>query len=205
MLVVGTSAYSTMFRVFLHTDWVTEIYCLTMYMSLITWNGKITTHTCKRHLYITISRFITNVTSRFLRQPDKFSAQSKCLTAICYKPGCVVEVSSSAWLRLIAGSMASLIWLLAPFGSRSVAQLKCIKAKCVLPSFLCTFTNEKSPSGTNTKHISGIGGQNLLEAAAWLKMCLDAVIICPEQELIPHSSIFKVTCVLQRSYNPGEK
>jgi hypothetical protein len=60
--------------------------------------------------------------------------------------------------------MASLIWLFAPFGSRSVAQLKCIKAKCVLPSFLCTFTNEKSPSGT--KCISGIGGQNLLEAAA---------------------------------------
>lgn len=36
-------------------------------------------------------------------------------------------------------SIASLIWLFAPFGSRSIAQLKFIKAKWVWPNFLYTW------------------------------------------------------------------
>ena len=41
--------------------------------------------------------------------------------------------------------MASLIWLLTPLGSRSMAQEKFISARWVLPSFLCTFKGNPCP------------------------------------------------------------
>lgn len=50
-------------------------------------------------------------------------------------PDCVGGESSSPWPGL---NIASLIWLLTPFGSKSVAQLKYINARWVLPNFLCT-------------------------------------------------------------------
>lgn len=44
-------------------------------------------------------------------------------------------------------SMASLIWLLAPLGSRSIAQLKFISARWVWPSFLYTLELRGQRSG----------------------------------------------------------
>jgi hypothetical protein len=87
-----------------------------------------------------------SISPRNYRYPFVEQSLLHALKCYGYTHGCIVDVSSSAWLRLRAGSIASLIWLLAPFGSRSVAQLKCIRAKCVLPSFLCTFTTRKTTS-----------------------------------------------------------
>ena len=61
--------------------------------------------------------------------------------------------SSSITHRL---SSASLMWLFVPFGSRSVAHEKLISARCVLPSFLCTFTIRQQAAVVTTAkgHIS---------------------------------------------------
>ena len=64
--------------------------------------------------------------------------------------------SSSITHRL---SSASLMWLFVPFGSRSVAHEKLISARCVLPSFLCTFTIRQQAAVVTTAkgHISYTG------------------------------------------------
>lgn len=54
----------------------------------------------------------------------------------CFTVWIPVSPSSSGKYLL---SMASLIWLFAPLGSRSIAQLKFIKAKWVWPNFLYTW------------------------------------------------------------------
>lgn len=61
----------------------------------------------------------------------------KTLSFLYYFYVIKVPVSPSSSGKYLL-SIASLIWLFAPFGSRSIAQLKFIKAKWVWPNFLYT-------------------------------------------------------------------
>ena len=52
-------------------------------------------------------------------------------------------------LRLVVGSMTSLMWRrapLAPLGSKSLAQLKCVSARCVSFLFLYTWKSQRAVS-----------------------------------------------------------
>ena len=51
----------------------------------------------------------------------------------------MTEKKNCTWEALLSvGSSASLICVFAPLGSRSIAQEKCIRARWVLFSLLCT-------------------------------------------------------------------
>lgn len=68
-------------------------------------------------------------------------------------------------------SMASLIWLLAPLGSRSIAQLKFIRARWVCPSFLYTWGTGVTVTRTFIHH-SGNYGLTVAPRRIALTSCL---------------------------------